>query len=181
MKTSVFIIFCHLPIITFGQFETAIFGSLSHSNGYGVQLETNYLPNDYMSFGLFGGFTKHTFDYYDKNHLYSTGVFVEGRGHFKEKMKVIPVINGSLGYCSEYINYTYKHGENDEKIGIVDRHQNGIYMSLRIGLISNFEKLTPFDFKIDVGLVKTAIEPFKVFSVGSKQYLQSRLGVVYNF
>lgn len=188
MKTFLFIFFGLLPSLIFGQFEAAIYGSLSHpnnygtqSNSYGVQLEVNHVPNDYFAIGLFGGFTKYKNDYNDKNHLFSTGVLVEGRAQFTEKMKVIPIINGSIGYCSEYTYYTYTYGENNEKTGIVDRHQNGIYMSLRLGLISNFEKLSPFDFKIDVGLVKTEIEPLKIFSVGSQQYLQSRVGVVYNF
>jgi hypothetical protein len=188
MKTSIFIIFSFLPIFIFGQFEAAIYGSMSYSNSsaiqsnsYGIQLEVNHIPNDYFAIGLFGGFTKYNNDYNDKNHLFSTGILVEGRAQFTEKMKIIPIINGSIGYCTEYTNYTYMYGENNEKTGIVDRHQNGIYLSLRLGLISNFEKLAPFNFKIDIGLVKTVIEPFKVFSVGSQQYLQSRLGVVYNF
>jgi hypothetical protein len=181
MRTLLFIIFHLLPLLIFGQFEATLYGSLSNSNSYGVQLEANHVPNDYLAIGIFGGFTKYTYDYYDKNHLFSTGVLVEGRGRFNEKMKIIPIINGSIGYCSEYTNYAYMHGKNNEKTGIVDRHQNGIYMSLRLGLISNFEKISPFDFKIDIGLVKTVIEPLSVLSVGSQQYLQSRLGVIYSF
>lgn len=181
MKISLFIIFSLISSLVFGQFETILYGSLGNSNKYGVQLEASHVPNDYFAVGIFGGFTKYTYDYYDKNHLFSTGVLVEGRGRFNEKMKIIPIINGSIGYCSEYTNYTYMYGEDSEKIGIVDRHQNGIYLSLRLGLISNFDKLSPFDFKIDFGVVKTVIEPFKIFSVGSQQYLQTRLGIVYNF
>jgi hypothetical protein len=144
----------------------------------GSHLEIAYVPVNYFSIGLFGSYGN-VFSRRDKHYILSTGVVAEWRGHFSEKMKVIPLINFHMGYSSEYEKHHYKYGENNQLEKNIDRYTEGISAAVRTGIVSNFDKTGPFQFQFDIGILQQSIR-FELFNETELTFLQSRLLLVYN-